>query len=539
MSITRSQIARQLLAEGGAPRKGFQTGDLAARDDSYGTLSSPVNTPTDDGFAGEENFRETYADQLQTLRDDANEEQMATASARSGRNLIETFGDNFARISPFGMINRFDAKFLKPGRDIENEKLRRNYLINEGIIRSGPFGDEDLEAQGFIGDLSTKAGLDFARSKGYKTVDDMRDEGLGGDNEPMIRRLRAPITEAAEKEEPKGEFDDILKLYGARFADGGEVRQGYGLGSIVKKATRAVKKVAKSPIGKAALFAGLGAYGLGAGPFKGVAGSGFLKNDLMKKLLLKKGEGEFTFGNLNPFTTIAGISALAGGLSKQDEEEEELPKTVRSDQEFQNLINFYGGQRRFAQTGGDIEDAPKEKPSGIMMASNIENDKILENLFEKYLEMGLSPEDAAIKAREEFDRMSKVEEPNKMMASNIENDRILENLFEKYLELGLSPKDAADKAREEFDRMSKIEEPDRMMANEGGLMNLGGNEMDLRGGGFVPLGAKEKADDVPARLSKNEFVFTADAVKAAGGGSVDRGADIMYKTMKNLENKVA
>ena len=74
---------------------------------------------------------------------------------------------------------------------------------------------------------------------------------------------------------------------------------------------------------------------------------------------------------------------------------------------------------------------------------------------------------------------------------------------------------------------------------EGGLMNLGGMEMDLRGGGFVPLGAKEKADDVPARLSKNEFVFTADAVRAAGGGSVDRGADLMYKTMKQLENKVA
>ena len=73
----------------------------------------------------------------------------------------------------------------------------------------------------------------------------------------------------------------------------------------------------------------------------------------------------------------------------------------------------------------------------------------------------------------------------------------------------------------------------------GGLMNLGGNEMDLRGGGFVPIGVREKADDVPARLSKNEFVFTADAVRAAGGGSVDRGADLMYKTMKQLENKVA
>jgi len=74
---------------------------------------------------------------------------------------------------------------------------------------------------------------------------------------------------------------------------------------------------------------------------------------------------------------------------------------------------------------------------------------------------------------------------------------------------------------------------------EGGeVMDLGGMEMDLRGGGFVPLGAKEKADDVPARLSKNEFVMTADAVRAAGGGSVDKGADKMYKLMKDLEAKV-
>ena len=54
---------------------------------------------------------------------------------------------------------------------------------------------------------------------------------------------------------------------------------------------------------------------------------------------------------------------------------------------------------------------------------------------------------------------------------------------------------------------------------EGGMLNFGGREMDLRGGGFVPIGKKEKADDVPARLSKNEFVMTADAVRAAGGGS--------------------
>ena len=45
----------------------------------------------------------------------------------------------------------------------------------------------------------------------------------------------------------------------------------------------------------------------------------------------------------------------------------------------------------------------------------------------------------------------------------------------------------------------------------------------------------EKKDDVPARLSKNEFVFTADAVRAAGGGNINKGAKRMYETMKNLE----
>jgi len=63
-------------------------------------------------------------------------------------------------------------------------------------------------------------------------------------------------------------------------------------------------------------------------------------------------------------------------------------------------------------------------------------------------------------------------------------------------------------------------------------------EADMRyTGGFMPYGAVEKADDVPARLSKNEFVFTADAVRAAGGGSVQKGAKKMYDTMKQLEQQ--
>jgi len=92
-----------------------------------------------------------------------------------------------------------------------------------------------------------------------------------------------------------------------------------------------------------------------------------------------------------------------------------------------------------------------------------------------------------------------------------------------------------------------------MMAKKGGRANLalgtkptpeesglGGLpiEADMRyTGGFMPYGAVEKADDVPARLSKNEFVFTADAVRAAGGGSVNEGAKKMYTAMKQLEKK--
>jgi hypothetical protein len=70
---------------------------------------------------------------------------------------------------------------------------------------------------------------------------------------------------------------------------------------------------------------------------------------------------------------------------------------------------------------------------------------------------------------------------------------------------------------------------------DGGIMDLGGKEMDLRGGGFVPIGKKERADDVPARLSKNEFVMTADAVRGAGGGDINEGARRMYETMDKLE----
>ena len=89
----------------------------------------------------------------------------------------------------------------------------------------------------------------------------------------------------------------------------------------------------------------------------------------------------------------------------------------------------------------------------------------------------------------------------------------------------------------------------RKLSAMGGIMDMptgnmrrnkaGIKEIDYRAtGGFVPVGIKEKADDVPAMLSKNEFVMTADAVRGAGNGSIKKGAQRMYDLMKQNESKV-
>ena len=67
--------------------------------------------------------------------------------------------------------------------------------------------------------------------------------------------------------------------------------------------------------------------------------------------------------------------------------------------------------------------------------------------------------------------------------------------------------------------------------NQGGVMELDYRET----GGFVPVGIKERADDVPAMLSKNEFVMTADAVRGIGKGDVEKGAEKLYGVMKQAE----
>ena len=151
--------------------------------------------------------------------------------------------------------------------------------------------------------------------------------------------------------------------------------------------------------------------------------------------------------------------------------------------------------------------------------------------------------------------------PNKEMAMSYGYDDAMSDTYSLFLQMKENKQIPIEMDFEEFlmevvPEMSKKQTmEDKPMAANGGLMRsnyalgtkpepkesgLGGLpiEADMRySGGFMPYGKKEKADDVPARLSKNEFVFTADAVRAAGGGSMNEGARRMYQTMKTLEQQ--
>ena len=249
-----------------------------------------------------------------------------------------------------------------------------------------------------------------------------------------------------------------------------EPRQGYFLGKIVKKAKRAVKKVVKSPLGKAAL---LGAIGFG---IPGTQIGGLF--------------GRAAFGGAAPsiFGQTGGIGALLGQGGK-----------------FSTLGDIF----RVGGKAGAKLSIPRLLGGGLGAAA------IAAPFF-----MGGDEE-------EEVEE----ETPFTETPSSIAN--IVEQARNQDPSLRFLPEPKF--VRNFYAAEGGLAEVPRMPMQEGGIMDLGGMEKDYRTGGFVELGAEERADDVPARLSKNEFVFTADAVRNAGGGDIDKGAEVMQNMMDNLE----
>ena len=233
-------------------------------------------------------------------------------------------------------------------------------------------------------------------------------------------------------------------------------RQMYFLGKLVKKAKRAVKKVVKSPLGKAALV-GLGAYYMPGFGIKATGGfSNFAKpGGFLSKILTKGGDKALSFDNLSVGKTTAlglGIPFALDlmGIGKDDEEDDGLDDYYR-----RNRIDIADIRNRpFNFLAPSIGGSSYAAGGGLMRLG--------------YQEGG----------------------------------------------------DAEPVAKKTMP-----------------LIDMDGQEKDYREtGGFVDMGRMERADDVPARLSKNEFVFTADAVRNAGEGDIDKGAEVMYNMMKNLES---
>jgi hypothetical protein len=455
--------------------------------------TAQLNTITTPGDGTYVNPNKTVAE---TLRD-------ANLSPSFQRRAIDRFlADQYARkvnrLAPY-VIGDMDEDYYfggLPTATLEGAIATRNKM-------QGIYGDI-----GRIGQLGFE---DKYMNNPPPTID-------GGDNQP----IKLPIIAEAPSD-VNGTLSD-LDMYiqnlrtaqpnpfmlDPRFAaaQGGVARQAYGLGSIVKKATKAVKKIVKSDIGKAAI--GLASLYYGPKLFK----TSWKDVGLLKSMQDK------------PLPWILGASAAAGLASSKEEEEDLDQISSREDNSgLKELIAKYPALRfqvkpeyQLAANGGRMgyEEGGNINPADLPMSRE------------------------GLPTYEDIETGKEVDYPYKNKERSSAPD-IDAELFQMYLDAigsGKIPRSTTFDQYKELMGEKASMSPERTMANEGGLMSLGGNEMDLRGGGFVPLGAKEKADDVPARLSKNEFVFTADAVRAAGGGDVDRGANLMYKTMKNLESRV-
>ena len=186
----------------------------------------------------------------------------------------------------------------------------------------------------------------------------------------------------------------------------------------------------------------------------------------------------------------------------------------------------------------------KDSKENMLMASApdpaAERNDMLEEMSLKYYKKPLKD----ITPNQFLDLEEALDDMGSLNKKGIKGLRAGPSWFFKRIEnleyLGYSPEEAAIIAADDNQYFEIVGMPlakgGRVGMQEGGIMDLGGMEKDYRNdGGFVPIGEKERADDVPARLSLNEFVMTADAVRNAGDGDIDKGAEVMENVMKNLE----
>jgi hypothetical protein len=392
-------------------------------------------------------------------------------------------------------------------------------------------------------------------------------------------------------------------------------RQGYFLGKLVKKAGRAVKKVAKSPIGKMAMLAAAG-YGLGGAKFLGgkgifAGGQGLSRFSNLMNLVRpinaatgKKGllsgmfydpKGNFSLGR----TALTGLGAagIAAPFFMGDEEEEDTGTSYTMPQpdveEIRGQAREYyrdptnaalyfmppkaSVQRSFYDFadgglaslrpgyrigGGVLQKAGQMFKAGVGKVKSLFDDADIsvqirdEDVYvpDYGYQAQATGQDVFIapKSKKAVKVIEGLIDEGYDITKDADGEYIINALDEGALDIIAKRLRLGDKGADEFMKgqdyyyggdTGMMDEDSKMIYNalrdrkaDGGLMDLGGLEKDYREGGFVPLGAKERADDVPARLSKNEFVFTADAVRNAGQGDIDRGAEVMQNMMDNLES---
>ena len=298
-------------------------------------------------------------------------------------------------------------------------------------------------------------------------------------------------------------------------------RQGYFLGKLVKKITKPIKKIVKSPLGKTALLAAAG-FGIPGTSFGGLF-------------------GRASFGKAAPgiFGNTGGIGALLGEGGKFSTLGDIFRVGGKAGADF-SIPRILGGlgaagaiAAPFLMGGDEEEEVDEESFTGPISS--------IESIRDQARQYYTDPTNSALyfmppkKFTRPFAEGGLADIPRggyKEGESVISKQQaaMIEDMQDKGMDMSTIESMTGLTKEQITNYLSSLNQK-----AEGGLMDLGGMEKDYRTGGFVELGAEERADDVPARLSKNEFVFTADAVRNAGGGDIDKGAEVMQNMMDNLE----